>query len=279
MVLETRQYTLEETIRQHLDPLVFAQEMEIEPDDWQLAVIRPTKRQTIILCTRQAGKSYATGIRALHHAIFNAGSQIIIAAPGERQAKLLLEVIKILYSRYPGRRRARKWNVMSVEFHNGSTIEALPGKDDTIRGYSSIDLLILDEASRVTDTLYHAVRPMLAVSGGDLILLSTPFGKRGFYYETWERAVNDPSWLRIGPIPATQITRISAQFLQEERDSLPRAIYEQEYECKFTDRIGTIFMDHQIRWAMSDQELQPLFPDYPLDALFETTETPLFAES
>jgi len=66
---------------------------------------------------------------------------------------------------------------------NGSRIEALPGSEKTVRGFSGTSLLILDEAARVDDELYYAVRPMLAVSGGALMLLSTPFGKRGIFHQ------------------------------------------------------------------------------------------------
>jgi hypothetical protein len=54
-----------------------------------------------------------------------------------------------------------------------------------VRGFSGTSLLIVDEAARVDDELYYAVRPMLAVSGGVLMMLSTPFGKRGVFYEEW----------------------------------------------------------------------------------------------
>ena len=36
--------------------------------------------------------------------------------------------------------------------------QALPGREGTIRSYSGVDLLILDEASRVPDDLYRSVR-------------------------------------------------------------------------------------------------------------------------
>ena len=47
-------------------------------------------------------------------------------------------------------------------------------------------MLVIDEASRVSDEMYEALRPMLAVGDGDLWMLSTPRGKSGFFYETWE---------------------------------------------------------------------------------------------
>jgi hypothetical protein len=60
-----------------------------------------------------------------------------------------------------------------------SSIRALHN-EATIRGFSGVAPLIVDEASRVSDELYQAIRPMLAASGGEILLLSTPFGKRGF---------------------------------------------------------------------------------------------------
>ncbi|HLJ51227.1 MAG TPA: hypothetical protein VKU01_34700 [Bryobacteraceae bacterium] len=33
--------------------------------------------------------------------------------------------------------------------------------------------------------MYTALRPMLAVRNGDLWMMRTPFGRRGFFYETW----------------------------------------------------------------------------------------------
>jgi hypothetical protein len=63
----------------------------------------------------------------------------------------------------------------------------------TIRGYTPI-LIIIDEASRVPDDLYRAVRPMLAVSHGQIVAISTPFGQRGWFFNEWE---SDRKWKRV----------------------------------------------------------------------------------
>ena len=57
----------------------------------------------------------------------------------------------------------------------------------TIRGFSALSLLIFDEAAQVPDELYVALRPMLATTNGALWLLSTPYGKQGFFYNEWAR--------------------------------------------------------------------------------------------
>ena len=74
-------------------------------------------------------------------------------------------------------------NEISLLFPNGSRIVGLPGTEGTVRGFSAVSLMLIDEASRVDDAMYKALRPMLAVGGGDLWLMSTPCGKRGFFYD------------------------------------------------------------------------------------------------
>lgn len=58
---------------------------------------------------------------------------------------------------------------MSFILENGSRIIALPSDHRTIRGFAPANLSLTIEASRVDDDLYTAIRPMIAVSGGQLI--------------------------------------------------------------------------------------------------------------
>src|SRR5205823_6338465 len=78
---------------------------------------------------------------------------------------------------------------LKMELTNGSCIICLPGKEETIRSFSSVALLIIDEAARVPEDLYKAVRPMLAVSKGQLIALSTPWGQRGWFFQAWSNPI------------------------------------------------------------------------------------------
>jgi hypothetical protein len=87
---------------------------------------------------------------------------------------------------------------MSIALPNGSRIVGLPG----------------NEATRVTDELYRSMRPALAVADGDLWLMSTPNGTRGFFWEEWDAGGGE--WERIA-VPASDCPRISARFLAEEQ--------------------------------------------------------------
>jgi hypothetical protein len=48
---------------------------------------------------------------------------------------------------------------------NGSRIVGLPGTEAAVRGFSAALLIVIDEATRVADEMYRALRPMLAVGG------------------------------------------------------------------------------------------------------------------
>ena len=139
---------------------------------------------------------------------------------------------------------------------NGSRIISLPGTEQTIRGYSQVRLLVIDEAARVTDALYYAIRPMLAVSGGRLIALSTPAGKRGFFYEEYTAGLG---WERV-QVSAEQCPRISVAFLEEERSTLPALWFQSEYMCQFTELINAVFSEDDID-RMFEANVRPWFPE------------------
>ena len=123
-----------------------------------------------------------------------------------------------------------------------------------MRGFSAVSLLLIDEASRVEDAMYKALRPMLAVGDGDLWLMSTPCGKRGFFYECWEHG--GPDWMRVR-VPATECPRIPKAFLEEERRQEGPVWFGQEYMCEFVDN-GTEVFGRDLVEAALDDSFEPL---------------------
>ena len=193
-------------------------------------------------------------VLALHKALTWPGSLILILAPAERQAKELFSKVVVSYRTLGHVIPTASYTKLGMELSNGSRIEALPGTEKTVRGFSGVDLLIVDEASRVADELYYAVRPMLAVSGGRLMMLSTPFGKRGVFYEEWTEG---SVWERY-TVSAEECPRIPPEFLEEERKTLGLWWFAQEYECRFMDTVDQVFATEVIHKAITD-EVAPLF--------------------
>jgi len=190
---------------------------------------------------------------ALHRALYYPGSLILCLAPALRQSQELFGKVAGFYRDLGRPVPPQGERKLSLELENGSRIVTLPGSEKTIRGFSGAALLIVDEAARVDDELYFAVRPMLAVSGGAL-MLSTPYGKRGVFFEEWTGGVG---WERY-EVPASQCPRISEEFLEEERQALPPWVYRQEYECSFEETEDQVFTIDMIDRAVTS-EVKPLF--------------------
>ena len=234
----------------------FAREVGIDPDRWQEHLLQSEAPRVLLNCARQSGKSTMAGILALHKALTNPGSLILILAPAERQAKELFSKVAGFYRTLGHPVPTDSYRKLGMELANGSRIEALPGTEKTVRGFSGVDLLIVDEGARVADELYYSVRPMLAVSGGRLMMLSTPFGKRGVFYHEWTEG---QGWERY-TVTAEECPRIPPEFLAEEREALGEWWYAQEYECRFMEAVDSVFTSELIQAALSD-EVEPLFAE------------------
>jgi len=184
----------------------------LDPDPWQAEVLRSDAKRILLNCSRQSGKSTITAALALHTAMFQAGSLVLCLSPTLRQSSELFRNVSRFYGVDPSV-PSRSESTLRLELENGSRIVSLPGQEQTVRGYAGVSLLVVDEAARVPDGLYYSVRPMLAVSDGRLIALSTPFGNRGWFYEAWHSSETWKKW----EIPASRCPRISEEFLEEER--------------------------------------------------------------
>jgi hypothetical protein len=234
--------------------VLLAGETGIAPDPWQRDVLRSTAPRMLLNCSRQSGKSTVTGILATHTALYEPGSLTLLLSPSLRQSGELFRKCLDVY-RAAGRPvPADAENALSLELETGSRILSLPGREGTVRGFSGARLLVVDEAARVPDELYFAIRPMLAVSRGRLIALSTPFGTRGWWYEAWR---SERAWERY-EVPATECPRISPAFLEEERQSMGEWWYQQEYFCRFLDAQDAVFRHEDILAALSP-DVRPLF--------------------
>ncbi len=237
------------------DPACIMALCDKEPDPWQRDLLRGDHERTLLLASRQSGKSAVAAALALREALLHPGSLVLLLSPSERQSGELQTKVFGYYDDLGAPVPARKRTELQLHLVNRSRIIALPESERTIRGYSGARLLVVDEAARVDDGLYRSVRPMLAVSKGRLLALSTPFGKRGWFYEAWS---SGDEWQRL-QIRAEQCPRISPAFLAEERRALGERWYRQEYDCSFEETIDAVFSSADIQAALCD-DLQPLFP-------------------
>jgi hypothetical protein len=224
------------------------------PDPKQRIVLQEGIRRGLLNCSRQWGKSTVTAAKAVHRAYTRPDSLVVVVSPSARQTGEFLRKAAGFAWKLGIRARGDGDNAMSLLFPDGSRIVGLPGVEDTVRGFSAVSLMLIDEAARVNDDLYKAVRPMLAVGDGDLWLMSTPNGQRGFFYDEWTDG--GERWERVS-VTGSECARIPPDFLVEERAALGDRFFRQEYCCEFVSSGDAVFDADLIRAAYSD-DVEPL---------------------
>lgn len=240
-----------------LDPVLLAVQAGVVPDAWQVEVLRTPAERVLLNCCRQSGKSTIAALLAVHCCVYEPGALVLLLSPTLRQSSELFKKCTRAYHALGEPARADTETKLTLELRNGSRLVSLPGSEVTVRGFSAVRLLVVDEAARVSDDLLASVRPMLAVSGGRLITLSTPWGKRGWWFEAW--ANGGPTWERY-EVPADQCPRIPPAFLEEERRALGPLWYASEYLCQFVDAVDAVFPSDLVAGLVSEQIVPLVLP-------------------
>jgi hypothetical protein len=237
------------------DPAEILRAAGMAPDPWQAKLMRSRSGRLALLCTRQAGKSTVAAALALKAAFLEAPALVLLLSPTLRQSgELFRDKVRRIYTALGRPVPTTQETALTMALANGSRIVSLPGDEGTVRGYSGVRLLVIDEAARVPDSLYYAVRPMLAVSRGRLVALSSAYAKTGWFYSSWESAER---WERV-KIPAGECPRISPEFLEEERAALGPRWFAMEYCCEWGEMVDALFSEADIAAAMDDGT-PPLF--------------------
>lgn len=223
-----------------LDPGLLFQLIDMEADPWQRHFVANTDTYVLLNCSRGAGKTQSTAVKAADEILHKPGSFTLIVSRAQRQSLECFRYIKKLISAYYADEPipAKKFTETQIELANGARVVCVPGKEENIRSYQGVTLLIIDEAARVPDELYYAVRPMVRVKQGRIIALSTPFGQRGWFYREWED--------RKGPfkryeVPWNQCPRIRPADIDNDRRSMGDTYVAQEYECSFASVHGVVY--------------------------------------
>jgi hypothetical protein len=244
-------------VRHALDAAAWALEvLGFEPDGWQAEVLRSHAPRLLMNCCRQSGKSSTAAILGLHRALFAPGSLVLVVSPSIRQSSEWFRKVTDFLDRLPERPRLVEDNRLSLELSNGSRVVSLPSTEGTLRGFSAASLIVEDEAARVLDETNAAIRAMTAISRGQLVLLSTPNGRRGHFYEASEHGGAD--WQRTR-VSWQDCPRLDPQYIAAERRALPPHVFRAEWECSFEDTEDAVFMSDDIR-AMFSSDVKPLFP-------------------
>lgn len=238
-----------------LDPVVFGRKIGFDAETWQQALLRSRARRRIVACARQVGKTETTSILAVHTALYRPGSLVLLISPTQRQSDEMLRRCRAVYRRAGRPVKAVGDSASALELENGSRIVSLPGTDNT-RSFAAVTLLVVDEASRVEDEIYASVLPMVA-SDGTMIVLSTPWGQRGWFYRLWTDTTNAYERHKVSVYESAQWSEAR---IAEVRGSVGSYMFASDYEVVFGDTDQQVFSTQAVRAAFNNA-LTPLFPN------------------
>jgi hypothetical protein len=223
-----------------LDPTRLLLAQRLTPDPWQRDLLFSTAPQLLLNCCRGAGKSRVVSALALHTALFEPDGLVLLVSRSLRQSQELFRYVKQGYRALRHPLGALRETATQLELVNGSRVVSLPGREETIRSFQGVNLLILDEAARIPDELYASVSPMTGVRRGRTVCLSTPFGPRGFFWREWHDA--GAPWQRFR-VSWRECPRLTAEFIAEERRKFGDRWVAQEYETSFESLVGLVYPD------------------------------------
>ena len=241
--------------------------MNLKLDPWQEEFLA-TEGDKILCCGRQIGKSVICSIDAAVYGTKHKNKSLLMISKTERQAYALFDkTLSHLSMYYPhhikkGKDRPTK---SRIKLTNGTIIHCLPaGLTGEGLRFLTVDRLYIDEAAFVDDSVWTAVTPMLLTTGGDTILLSTPFGDEGFFADVFENKDGAfESYTRFSMFSQTVIEEReicdswhewrkekALARLEQEKSRMTQLQYAQEYEGQIIRELRQFFPTELINKCM-----------------------------
>ena len=219
-----------------LSPAEWAESvLHFHPDTKQVDVLNHDAHRLILCCARQWGKSTIIAIKALHFAIHNPGTEILITADTEDHGGIIVGKIAAYAASLAIPTRRAHGKKYSVLLPNGSTIFAVAATERAVVGYTA-SIVIVDEAAITPDAVISYLSRTLSRTNGRLWLLSTPRGQIGLFCAIWHD--ESPTWHRV-KATVDDAPYISPDFLEEQRRLFPD-IFRQEFYCEFLQPPGRL---------------------------------------
>lgn len=230
----------------------------INLDDWQKEIIED-ESQYILLCKgRQIGGTTTFAKKAAKRLVRDKGLKILVGSITEDQAKLVIVMVRDFLERDNKKMICtgqKKPTQERIQLTNGAEIRSRPvgSMGDAFRGFTG-GVAWFNEMSKWPELAFASIMPSLLTTGGDIWADSTPFGKKGYFYKSFEN--KEKRWkvyykssedaIHNRPITEhwTEAQREkSIKFLEDQKRELSTLQYGQEYLGLFLEDLQQFFDD------------------------------------
>ena len=210
-------------------------------------------RFNVIVKSRQLGLSTLVAAYAVWLAIFYKDKNVLVIATKLAVAQNFIRKVKFAIRSLP------PWllmpeiisnNKQSLEFSNGSIVKAVPTSEDAGRS-EALSLLIVDEAAFVRnfDDLWMGLYPTLS-TGGRAIILSTPNGVGGQYYDLYTQAESGDNDFNAIKLPWDVHPERDDTWFDKETKNMTKRQIAQELLCDFQSSGETFISQKDIEFLM-----------------------------
>jgi hypothetical protein len=230
--------------------------LHFHADPKQIEVLDHPAHRLILCCPRQWGKSTIVAIKALHYALNNPKSEILVLSDSQDHAGIIVQKLITYAATLQIPRRRAHGKQYSIELPNGSRIFAVAHNQSCGVGYTA-NIVIVDEAALVEDAVLNYVSRVLARTNGHIWLLSTPRGQTGLFWAIWhDKAL---TWHRV-KATIDDATYMNAEFIQEQKQLFPNT-FRQDFYCEFIQPPGRLLSRERIARNVDPALNSRLLPD------------------
>jgi hypothetical protein len=215
-------------------------------------------RFSLNVAHRRMGKSVAVINKIIKSAITNIRQRPRYAYIGpflKQTKKIAWDYLKHYAAPFPGVRKNE--SELWVELPNGARIE-LYGADnpDAIRGIY-LDGAVLDEAAQIKPELWgEVVRPMLADRDGWAVMIGTPKGQLGLFWDMYQKSLASDEWF-VSEHRADQTHVIDPSELERIQSDLTDSQYRQEFLCDWTVSNEDVLIPWDIVYPAAGRYIPP----------------------
>jgi len=225
----------------YLNPKILKTKIKFQPHSAQTQILREMRRFTVICAGRRFGKTLLSSYLALKQGLLNNKNVWIVAPTYDLSKKSFEYLTKWVSNYFPKGAFKVNFSTLSIDCPFGSTITCKSAENPTSLLGESLDLLILDEASRLRKEVWESyLRPSLSDREGKMIAISTPFGKENWFHRLYIKGFKDKNWASF-TFGSMENPTLSKEDLDEAKANLPEAVWQQEYMAHFLDSAYQVF--------------------------------------
>lgn len=207
----------------------------------------PDTKELVLVWSRQSGKSVFAEIILIQNLFRKNSFNAYISPTYQLGRKVYKEIVKLLEP--TNIIKTANSSTLTIETIYDSTLQFFSAESaQSIRGFTVTGVLIIDEAAYISDILPNGedfwgniVMPITKAKQPKRILISTPNGKSGFYYDHYLRALNNEDGIKCLKRTIYDDDLISEEEIEEIKRSISPKAFNQEFDCQFLDSSLTFF--------------------------------------